>query len=118
MNNNRSLFLASFFTLIAAGIGFSIRGAILDDCGEDFGFTKTRLGGITGGGLVGFGITIIACSLVADKIGYKTLLVLAFVLHIVSAIVTFAANPIYAAMGKTPEAQEAAYQFLWWGTLM
>ena len=46
MNNNRQLFLASFFTLIAAGVGFAIRGAILADWATDFGFTKQTLGDI------------------------------------------------------------------------
>lgn len=118
MNNNRALFLASFFTLIAAGIGFSVRGAILGDWGAQFGFTKSMLGGITGGGLVGFGITIIACSLIADKVGYRSLMVLAFLLHVGSAVVTFAATPIYESMGGTEAAQKAAYECLYWGAFM
>src|SRR5881227_3448011 len=58
-SNDKVLFWASFFTLIAAGMGFSIRGDILADWGQDFGFTQTDLGIITGQGLAGFGITII-----------------------------------------------------------
>jgi len=111
--SNRALFLASFFTLIAAGIGFAIRGAILDDWGAAFGFDKGRLGGITGGGLVGFGITIIACSLFADFIGYKPLMILAFLLHIGSAVVTFAATPLFKSSGP-----DAAYNCLYWGAFM
>lgn len=118
MNNNRNLFLASFFTLIAAGIGFAIRGNILDDWALQFGFTKARLGDITGGGLVGFGITIIACSLIADRVGYKALMVLAFLLHVGSALVTFGASFVYESMGKTPDAQEAAFRCLYWGAFM
>ena len=60
MENRRRLFAASFTTLIVAGVGFAIRGAILADWGTQFGFTKTELGTITGGGLVGFGIVILA----------------------------------------------------------
>src|SRR5215471_15540142 len=101
MNNNRPLFLASFFTLIAAGIGFSIRGAILDEWGTQFGFTKAQLGELTGAGLVGFGFTIIGCSLIADRVGYKALMILAFLLHTGSAVVTLAATPVYNAMGAT-----------------
>ena len=67
MNNNRALFIASFLTLIAAGFGFAVRGAILGDWGTQFGFTKLELGTITGGGLVGGGITIIVFSIVADQ---------------------------------------------------
>src|SRR5947209_19631086 len=91
-NNNR-LFWASFLTLIAAGIGFSVRAAILGDWSKDFGFTQGELGAITGGGLVGFGITIIVLSFVADRIGYGPLMALAFLLHISSAVVTLAATP-------------------------
>ena len=60
-HSNR-LFIASFMTLIAAGVGFAVRGGILGDWGAQFGFTKSELGTITGGGLAGFGITIIICS--------------------------------------------------------
>src|SRR5215212_6755743 len=96
-NNQRNIFFASFMTLIAAGIGFAIRGAILDDWADKFGFTKSDLGGITGGGLTGFGITIIICSLFADRVGYKALLMGAFALHVLSAVVTLAATPVFAA---------------------
>ena len=50
MNNRSTLLVASFMTLIAAGVGFAIRGGILGDWGAQFGFTKSELGGITGGG--------------------------------------------------------------------
>src|SRR5437868_4288414 len=111
--NDRRLFLASFLTLIAAGIGFSVRGAILGDWSKDFGFTQGELGAITGGGLVGFGITIIVLSFVADRIGYGPLMALAFLLHISSAVVTLAATPIFHSMGK-----DACYQCLYWGAFL
>jgi MFS family permease len=118
MNNNRPLFLASFFTLIAAGIGFSIRGAILDEWGAQFGFTKSELGDLTGAGLVGFGFTIIGCSLIADRIGYKALMVLAFLLHSGSAVVTLAATPIYNSLGQSGSGKDAAFWCLFVGALM
>jgi MFS family permease len=98
--SDRMLFWASFFTLIAAGIGFSVRGAILVDWGQQFGFTQAELGTITGGGLFLFGVSIIVLSFVADYIGYGRLMALAFLLHTSSAVVTFAATPVYAAYGK------------------
>lgn len=104
------LFWASFFTLIAAGIGFSVRGEILDDWGAQFGFTQSELGTITGGGLVGFGVTIVFLSFFADWIGYGKLMLLAFLLHTSSAVVTFAAAPVYATYGK-----EGAYWCLYIG---
>lgn len=113
MNNSRQLFWASFLTLIAAGMGFSIRGGILGDWGSEFGFTKAELGNITGGGLVGFGFTIIGCSLFIDRIGYKPLMIIAFLLHTGSAALTVAADPIYEQFGK-----EATYRCLYWGMFM
>src|SRR4029079_13582615 len=92
--NERILFSASFLTLIAAGIGFSVRGAILKDWGNQFGFTQSELGTITGGGLIGFGLSIIFFSFCADKFGYGKLMLIAFVLHSASAVVTFAATPV------------------------
>ena len=74
----RRLFLASFITLIAAGIGFSVRSGILDDWGRQFGFTQTELGAITGSGLWGFGLAIVFFSLIADRVGYGPLMGAAF----------------------------------------
>jgi MFS family permease len=108
--NDRILFWASFFTLIAAGIGFSVRGFILKDWGNQFGFTQSELGAITGGGLVGFGIAIIFFSFCADRFGYGKLMLAAFLLHSSSAVVTFAATPVYNAYGK-----EGAYWCLYIG---
>lgn len=98
--NERLLFWASFFTLIAAGIGFSVRGFILADWGNQFGFTQAELGGISGGGLIGFGIAIIFFSFFADLFGYGKIMLVAFLLHATSAVITFAATPVYNAMGK------------------
>src|SRR5688572_8791589 len=92
--NQRQIFWASFLTLIAAGIGFAVRGGILGDWAAQYGFTKSDLGTITGGGLVGFGFTIIICSIFADRIGYRALLIGAFVLHLLSAVITLAATPV------------------------
>lgn len=96
MNNNKALFFASFMTLIAAGIGFAVRGDILADWSGRFGFTQFELGQISGLGLMGFGITIIVCSIFADRIGFKPLMVLALLLHISSGLVTLAATPLFA----------------------
>jgi fucose permease len=113
MNNNRALFVASFLTLIAAGFGFAVRGAILGDWGTQFDFTKQELGTITGMGFVGGGIAIIVFSMFTDKVGYKAILIGAFVLHALSAVVTLAATPVHSALGKN-----ATYYCLYWGMFM
>jgi MFS family permease len=99
--NNMILFWASFMTLIAAGMGFSIRGDILGDWGRDFGFTQTELGIITGQGLAGFGITIIFFSFFADVVGYGKLMIIGFLLHTLSVVLTLAAPLAYRYYDKT-----------------
>jgi len=99
-SNRGAIFFASFMTLIAAGVGFGVRGGILALWGGQFGFTNTELGIITGQGLVGFGIVIVLASLITDRIGYKKILLAAFALHVVSAVITIAATPVFAAAGK------------------
>src|SRR5688572_18522445 len=96
----RRLFLASFTTLIAAGVGFSIRSGILDDWGRQFGFTQSELGAITGSGLWGFGLAVVFFSMIADRVGYGPLMSVAFVLHVVSAALTLAAGVVFAKFGK------------------
>jgi hypothetical protein len=98
--NAMRLLWAGFMAILAAGVGFSVRGGILGQWAEQFGFTMTELGTITGGGLTGFGIVIIVTSLVADQVGYGKLMALAFLLHLVSAIITLAAPAAFASGGK------------------
>lgn len=109
-SNRGQLMWASFLTLIAAGMGFAVRGGILKDWSEQFGFTQSELGTITGGGLVGFGIVIMLASLITDRVGYKAILMLAFVLHTLSVLITIAATPVFNSMGK-----DATFQCLYWG---
>ncbi|MEX2173431.1 MAG: MFS transporter, partial [Pirellulaceae bacterium] len=98
--NASLLLLAGFLAIAAAGVGFAIRAKILGDWGTEFGFTKTELGKITGGGLWGFGLVILIVSPFVDRIGYKPLLGIAFLLHVLSAVITLAATPVFNAMGK------------------
>src|SRR3954449_10181000 len=103
MNNSRSnmiLFWASFLTLIAAGMGFSIRGDIIANWGTEFGFTQTELGKIQGMGLVGFGLTIIVFSFIADRVGYGYLMIVAFILHVFAALSTLAAPMVAEKFGR------------------
>jgi MFS family permease len=99
--NETILFWASFLTLIAAGMGFSIRADILGDWGAQFGFTQFDLGAITGMGLLGFGLTIIFFSFFADLLGYGTLMVIAFLLHVAAALTTLAAPYLFDQPAKT-----------------
>jgi MFS family permease len=68
--NAMLLLWAGFMAILAAGVGFAIRGGILDNWGAEFGFSASQLGEITGSGFTGFCFGIIIGGIVADKIGY------------------------------------------------
>lgn len=118
--NAKRLLWAGFMAILAAGVGFSIRGGILGDWGTQFGFTQGDLGKITGGGLTGFGIIILIGALLADKLGYGTLMCLAFLAHLSSAVLTLAATPVFNSMGglESEAAKGAAYFCLFWGMFL
>src|SRR5439155_21296218 len=102
-----------FMAIVASGVGFSIRGGILGDWGHEFGFTQTELGQITGGGLLGFGVIVLLGAVLAEAAGYGKLMAVAFMSHVVSAILTLAATPVYNAAGR-----EAAYWCLYVGMFL
>ncbi|MEO6006354.1 MAG: MFS transporter [Opitutus sp.] len=104
--NAKRLLWAGFAAILATGVGFAIRGGILDNWGGQYGFNATQLGAIAGTGLSGFCFGVIIGGVIADKVGYGKLVVAAFVLHLLSAFVTLSANA-----GN-------AYNMLYWGTFI
>lgn len=114
-NANRLLW-AGFTAILAAGVGFGIRGGILDNWGREYGFTGEELGRISGGGFTGFCFGIIIGGIIADKIGYGKLVIAAFLLHVVSAVINFGAGGFVA--GGPPMAKETIYVYLFWGSFL
>lgn len=102
--NASRLLWAGFTAILAAGVGFAIRGGIFDNWAKEYGFTGAQLGAIGGAGFSGFCFGIIIGGVIVDKIGYGKLVFVALLCHILSAFVTFGAS--------TPE---NAYNFLFWG---
>lgn len=109
MENRNKLLLAGILCLVAAGIGFGVRGGLLEIWSEQYGFTMTELGKITGGGLVGFGVVILFAGFLIDSVGYKRLMQIALMCHLISAVMLFFATPVFNASGK-----EAVYALLYW----
>jgi len=102
--NSKRLLWAGFMAILAAGVGFAIRGGIFDNWAKEFGFTGAQLGAIGGAGFSGFCFGIIIGGVIVDKIGYGKLVAVALICHVLSAFVTFGAS--------TPE---NAYNLLFWG---
>ena len=111
INNNeihrKRLLWAGFVAILAAGVGFGIRGGIFANWAADFGFSGAQLGAVGGAGFTGFCFGIMIGGVVVDKIGYGKLVMAAFLFHILSAFITFGAT-----QGQD---SETAYQFLFWG---
>ena len=105
--NAQRLLWAGFMAILAAGVGFAIRGGIFDNWKAAFNFTDAQLGAIGGAGFSGFCFGIIIGGVLCDKIGYGKLVATAFLLHVLSAVVTFGAS--------TPE---NAYNMLYWGMFL
>src|SRR3954464_9680669 len=108
--NAQRLLWAGFLAIFAAGIGAGVRGGILANWAADFGFTGAQLGAIGGAGFPGFCFGIIIGGVVVDKIGYGKLVIAAFLFHVLSAFITFAAT--------AGQAQTTAYLFLYLGTFV
>jgi len=105
--NASRLFWAGFTAILAAGVGFAIRGGIFDNWSKEYGFTGAQLGAIGGAGFSGFCFGIIIGGVVVDKIGYGKLVLVALLCHVLSAFVTFGAS-----------SPENAYNFLFWGMFL
>lgn len=105
--NAKRLLWAGFTAILAAGVGFGVRGGIFGTWASEFGFTGAQLGAIGGAGFTSFCFGIMIGGVLVDKFGYAKLVIAAFALHILSAFVTFGATP--------GQSQELAYQFLFWG---
>src|SRR6266478_841270 len=88
----RRLLWGGWVAILAAGMGFGIRGGIFENWGAEFGFSAAQLGAIGGAGFSGFCFGIVLGGLICDRVGYGKLIVFAFALHILSAVVTFTAG--------------------------
>ena len=104
------LLAAGFMAILAAGVGFAIRGGIFGDWVKAFNFTGLQIGLINGAGFTGFCFGIIIGGVVVDRIGYGKLAAAAFGFHILSALVTFGAHD-----GMS---QQMAFVYLWTGTFL
>ncbi|MCD0459168.1 MFS transporter [Roseiconus lacunae] len=114
------LMLASFLTLVASGIGFATRTAAGGPWEREFDLGQVQFGAILGAGFLGFGLMIFFGGILVEKFGYKKLLALAFVLHLVSAVMLFAANPLFDGWRESdPENATAnVYSVLFWSAFL
>ena len=86
------LFYACVASLVATSFGFVLRAFVLQDWGKEFQLSQTQLGEISGVGLWPFAMSIVLFSLIVDRVGYKTSMIFAFLLHVTTAVITIFAS--------------------------
>src|SRR2546428_14141897 len=82
--NAKRLLAAGFMAILAAGVGFAIRGGILGVWKAKFGFTALEVGLVNGAGFTGFCFGIIIGGVLCVKIGYGEIVTAASALRVVS----------------------------------
>jgi MFS family permease len=117
--NRGKLMIASFLTLVAAGMGFAARGAA-GPAWAEMGIGPGDFGGIMGAGFLGFGFVILGGGVLVEMFGYKKLLILAIVLHFVSAVMLFLAPGMYDGWveADAASATEKVQNLLYWSVFL
>lgn len=89
------LFWASFLSLLAAGMAFTYRALSLEAWGTEFNLSGAELGGIILGSYFWpIAVTMILFSLIVDFVGYKPSMMISFVLHIASVVMSYTATSV------------------------
>ncbi|MEO1618486.1 MAG: MFS transporter, partial [Planctomycetota bacterium] len=112
------LMIASFLTLVAAGFGFATRTAALPAWEAAYNMSGAQFGAILGAGFLGFGAMIFFGGILVEQFGYKTLLCVAFVLHLASAVMFFAADSVFGGVAEPVAATEKVVWLLWISTVL
>ena len=114
------LMWASFLTLVASGVGFATRAAAGGVFEREFGIGGGQFGAIMGAGFLGFGMMIFFGGILVEKFGYKELLLLAFVMHLVSAAMIFLVDPMFSSLVESDPAAATsrAFTILWWSVFL
>lgn len=111
--SNQRLFWGCFIALIATAFGFITRMFLIGEWADQFGLDAAQVGRLAGIGIWPFAVSIILFSLVIDKIGYKVSMIIAFVGHIIWAIMGVSAYII----GQGGD-NDTAFALIYWGSLI
>jgi MFS family permease len=96
-DQRKRLFVASCFALLTTAMVFSIRAAILDDLGAHFHVNKELVGIFAGKAFLGFAAAILIGGPLCDALGMRTLLCVAWLLHVSGVLLTIFA-PSYGVL--------------------
>ncbi len=112
-SKDQVLFWGCFIALITTAFGFIARMFLIGTWEKEFGLDPAESGRLAGIGIWPFALSIIGFSLVIDRIGYKIAMIMAFVGHMIWAVMGVSAYYISQSGDK-----DTAYQLLYWGSLI
>tara|TARA_R110002049_G_scaffold308754_1_gene513878 strand:+ start:15121 stop:16344 length:1224 start_codon:yes stop_codon:yes gene_type:complete len=99
--NKNKIFLAACISLIVTSMTFAIRAGILTQLGTDFQISNEKLGWINSMAFLGFPIAMIIGGLLYNSIGAKTLMIVAFISHILGLVLTIYAGGFWTLIIST-----------------
>lgn len=111
--NDTAVFWGCFIALVTTAFGFIARMFLINTWSAEFNLDPAEGGRLAGIGIWPFAVSIIGFSLIIDRIGYKTSMIIAFVGHL-----TWAAMGVSAYFISQSGNKELAYQLLYWGSLI
>src|SRR5688500_13066958 len=109
---NKLFFWGCFIALITTAFGFINRMFLIDTWAAQFGLDPAEAGRLQGIGIWPFAVSIIAFSLIIDRIGYKTAMLISFLGYAIWAVMGVSA--FYVAQAGNPESLKTAYNLLYW----
>jgi MFS family permease len=110
---NMLLFWGCFIALITTAFGFISRMFLLPTWATEFGLDPAQVGRLAGIGIWPFAVSIIAFSLIIDRIGYKTAMIFSFLGYAIWAAMGVSAY--YVSKGGDTK---TAFNLLYWGSLI
>ena len=113
---SKMLFWGCFIALITTAFGFITRMFLITTWGREFDLDPAEQGVLQGIGIWPFAVSIIGFSLIIDRIGYKTAMVISFLGYAIWAVMGVSAY--YVADGGNAADKHTAYSLLYWGSLI
>ena len=90
--HRKRLFFASCMALIATSVAFAVVGNVMNPLKAEFVLTNAEVGWIGGAALWGFSVSMIIFGPMCDKIGFKPILIGAFIAHLIGPLLMIAAT--------------------------
>jgi MFS family permease len=115
---NMALFWGCFIALITTAFAFITRAFLVNDPSlwpKAFGLDGVQAQQLFGAGIWPFAISIIAFSMIIDRVGYKTAMYFSFVCYAIYAGLALKAHSVITT---DPTAKTQAYNFLYWGSVI